>query len=581
MKRSRLASAGALAAGVAMAATACAGGGGGSNASGGGSGGGSGGLSACNSKPMTCNSGKVKKGGTLTYTIEKDVKNWNLNSADGNTFDYQEALDPIVMPGPFKTTPNLKFSVDHRYMTSVKQVKKSPQTIVYKINPKAVWSDGTQITAKDFVYEWKTNNGKDCSKCEPASTSGYDRISSVKGSNKGRTVTVKFSKPFTDWQGLFGPMYPAHIAAKHGNLSKPAGLAKSFKYFSKNVPKWSAGPYKIQSFQDNKAVIEVPNPKWWGKGPHLKKLAFRIITKASEEPDALKNKEVNFIYPQPEVDLVNQIKNTQGVHYSVDKGLQWEHFDLNLGKSYLKNKAVRDAIFTAVDRKTLKNKTVDQFSKGIKVDNSHTLVPGQQGYEDTVTTATDHGQGKINLAKQKLTKAGYKISGGKLMQPSGKPFPALSCKYATGNQIRNQECQLIGNQLQKIGIKMSPKPVDDLGTTLGKAQFSAIVYAWVSDPYPFAGAQQLWTPKGGGDYGKFNNPKVTKMLDQAESQTDRQKAYKLMAQADKLISKGSYALPLYQKPTMIAGYKKYANVRDNPTNVGPPYNTEEWGVSTR
>jgi peptide/nickel transport system substrate-binding protein len=35
----------------------------------------------------TYNSGTPKQGGSVTWTIEKTMQNWNLLSADGNTFD--------------------------------------------------------------------------------------------------------------------------------------------------------------------------------------------------------------------------------------------------------------------------------------------------------------------------------------------------------------------------------------------------------------------------------------------------------------------------------------------------------------
>ncbi|MFI6492429.1 hypothetical protein [Streptomyces sp. NPDC050564] len=42
--------------------------------------------------------------------------------------------------------------------------------------------------------------------------------------------------------------------------------------------------------------------------------------------------------------------------------------------------------------------------------------------------------------------------------------------------------------------------------------------------------------------------------------------------------KDAYVLPLYQKPTVLAVQTRFVNMRDNATNVGPPYNTAEWGL---
>ena len=73
---------------------------------------------------------------------------------------------------------------------------------------------------------WKWQNGRDCPDCETAGNGGYDLVTSIAGSDGGKTVTATFSKPYTDWQGLFAsgsPLYPAHIGAQQGDLNTPAG----------------------------------------------------------------------------------------------------------------------------------------------------------------------------------------------------------------------------------------------------------------------------------------------------------------------------------------------------------------------
>ena len=37
-------------------------------------------------------------------------------------------------------------------------------------------------------------------------------------------------------------------------------------------------------------------------------------------------------------------------------------------------------------------------------------------------------------------------------------------------------------------------------------------------------------------------------------------------------------LPLYQKPTFLAYYGTYGNIRNNSTSVGPTYNIGQWGL---
>ena len=134
----------------------------------------------------------------------------------------QEILDQ-VWPSVYIIQPNLSLALDTNVVTSATVTKTNPQTVVYQINPKATWSDGTPISAQDFIYNWQAQSGNPKYKDVggkaflPASTAGYSSIKSVTGSNNGKTVTVVFSTPFGDWKALFGagtPMIPAHIASE-------------------------------------------------------------------------------------------------------------------------------------------------------------------------------------------------------------------------------------------------------------------------------------------------------------------------------------------------------------------------------
>ena len=76
---------------------------------------------------------------------------------------------------------------------SHRAIRPKPETIVYTLNPRAVWSDGVPITAADFKYAWLEQRAVPSNAPDSvASVEGYRDIASVTGTNKGRTVTVKF-----------------------------------------------------------------------------------------------------------------------------------------------------------------------------------------------------------------------------------------------------------------------------------------------------------------------------------------------------------------------------------------------------
>jgi peptide/nickel transport system substrate-binding protein len=536
---------------------------------------GTGAFSDCATNPTTCNSGQTKPGGTITYTLEKTIPGWNQVFTNSNVFELAEVEDGIL-PGVYLAGSDLKPFLNTDLMISAEQTKTSPQTLVYKIQPNAVWSDGTPINFDDFQYLDYVSDGTHCPKCGAASSSGYNAIQSITGSDNGKTVTVVMKTPFADWQSMFGALLPAHIAKEHGDDGSPTGLNASFQWFDKNVPTYSGGPMMITNYQKDTSITEKPNPKWYGKTKSsLDQLIFRIITDQTQEPTALQNHEVSVLYPQPNADMVNQVSQIPNVQTYLGKGLVWEHFDFNEKNKFLSDKSLRTAIFTAINRQDIIARTIGQFVPGAQPLGNHMYVPGQPGYQDNVTS-TGQGSGDINKAKDILTKAGYTGVGSSLKTKSGETV-TFRCTYSAGNTNRQTECETVQNTLKQLGINVTLKTTTDL-SELGTGNFDMIVFAWVGTPFVVAGAQQIWELKGGADYGFNNDPAAEKLINEAAVSTDQKTVQDKLNEADKLITADAYSLPLYQKPTYLAAYNNIVNIRDNATSSGPPVNVQEWGI---
>ena len=530
------------------------------------------------------NSGTPKQGGSVTWTIEKTMANWNLLSAEGDTFDYGQIINALT-PSTYLFNPSYTVTMNSDLLVSATETSTSPQTVVYKIQPNAVWSDGTAINADDFVYNWQVQNGTDAN-IPAASTTGYQNIESVTGSDNGKTVTTVYKTPFADWKSLFVNMYPAHIAKEHGSNEA------SFNWFQSNQLPVSGGPFVVSSVSSDKtSVILKANPKYYGKKPYLDQITFRAITDSSQEPTALQNHEVDGIYPQPETDLVTQLKNMGSqIRYQIDSGLSFEHIDFNLKNAALGNatwgKTLRTAMFTAVDRNAILAKTIKQFQSSAVPLNSRMLVPGQNGYQDNVTQF-GLGTGDTSKAESLLTTAGFKNVGagkGGLEAPGGTKIPTFQMKYTLGNQIRQDTCTLFAAEMAQLGITVDVTPTDNLGATLSQSgngySYDIVDFAWVNTPFPTSANQPLYTTGGGGNYGDYSNKNVDTWLTSAAESADSATQLSDLNKADQQISQDAYTLPLYQKPTLIAFYPSVLNVRDNATSMGPTYNIGQWGLKS-
>ena len=134
-------------------------------------------------------------GGAISFGTTESPTGCNPNTPAGDTPGTQTVLAG-VLPSPF--VPDVVNSASEpmsnsELIVSAEPVSLKPLTIVYTLNPKAVWSDGVPITAADFKYAWEEQRGDPAtSSPDVASIAGYRDIASVTGSNGGHTVTVRF-----------------------------------------------------------------------------------------------------------------------------------------------------------------------------------------------------------------------------------------------------------------------------------------------------------------------------------------------------------------------------------------------------
>src|SRR5436853_3395370 len=149
----------ALAAAVGMVLTGC--GGGGSKKEGGESATPTtkGGPSSTAYDINAVNRENVPQGGTLRWPLDQIPPNLNYNEVDGTLRDTADIVY-ATMPELFLYDAEAVPAMNKDYLDSADITAKDPkQVVTYKINPKAVWSDGNPITEADFEAHWKANNG--------------------------------------------------------------------------------------------------------------------------------------------------------------------------------------------------------------------------------------------------------------------------------------------------------------------------------------------------------------------------------------------------------------------------------------
>jgi peptide/nickel transport system substrate-binding protein len=540
-------------------------------------------------------------GGTATMALDENLAGFNINTSAANEFVLQEIMN-MVWPQAFITNAKLQPVLNNQLLQSAVQESTSPQTIVYKLNPKAEWSDGTPITADDFIYNWQAQSGQaqytdvGGQPYDDASTTGYDQIESVVGSSpangaacdpgtaadrnvglcpNGKTVTVTFKPSFADWRSLFTDIVPAHIARTVGWNTGFAGPAQTI----------SGSWYSIQSYNANQSLVLVRNPNYWSTPGKLDKIVFTFFSDDSQLVPALQNKEVNVINPSTvNLSIVQNANQVPDTTKATVPGLEFEHFDFNQSDPYLAKVQVREAIAHGVNRQQLIERTVGEISKGIKPLGSRMYVSTQSDYKATPYAFSPSKS--IALLKE----LGFKKGSDGYFQPNYGPQQGKDLTFTiqstSGNTIRAQTEELFQSQMKAIGIKINIQNYDAntfFGTNLPDGTYQIAEFAWVSTTY-VSGNQSIYcsytnTNNCGQNWTHSANSEVDKLMSSGASAPSAAQEAEDFNKADAILWQDMVTLPLYQKPQFFAWTNNLKGVVPNTSEVGVTWNAEDWHLS--
>jgi peptide/nickel transport system substrate-binding protein len=574
--RTRKRSAALVATGIAgaMVLAACSGG-----SSGGGSGSGGGGGGA---------TGRVVYGEATTW-----MPNLMPLISAGNALSSAD-VTVGVLPETYLIQPDLSVKYNNELLTSepTSQVAGNTQTVTYKINPKANWSDGKPINVDDFKYSWQIQKSTDPKQGGCAallSTTGYDQIESITGTDNGKTVTVKMH-PFADWKGLFSgaanPLFPAHVMDKGSPAANCQYITTGWPTAQGFPGDISGGPFQLKKSNINQGqqiAVLTPNANYYGAKPHLAQL---VIQEIGNDPttavQGLKSGELNVIYPQPQLDLVGQVKGlAPNVTSKINFGLSFEHLDFNATDPNLKDQKVRQAFAMALDRQTIVDQTVGQFSSDAQVLDNHIWLNTQPQYQDNAPE--QYKKQNTAQAKSLLESDGYTMGPDGIFQKNGKP---LSFKIDTteNNPLRQQTIQVMIPMLKQAGIQAQFNANPDIfagpekPTSLVAGGFQIALFAWVGSPF-ISGTPPIYESPANGlqqNYSRIGTPQIDALLKKWLTETSDKDIADTGNQIDKLLWDQMGTLPLYQKPTFIAYSSSLKGVQDNPTSQGPLWNAYNW-----
>lgn len=614
MKYTKLSAAAALAAGSALILSACAPGGGnagdssnsGSAASQGGDSGagnvieGDKGqkLTAEASGPGLADLGDVEtQDGSIAYSVGADDF-LSYNGLQSNTYTTYNSAVVDRMFSSFWYFGTDGSIIPNEDFGTYEKTSDDPLTVKYTISDDAKWSDGTPVTAGDFIFHWAANN--DTVKAEGSETPLFDSISfeqgkyipeAPEGEADGKEFTVTYPEPYADWEILISTALPAHIVAKEAGMSfeelVTAAKEKDVEALTPAAEFWndgwdfspgelpdaslvpSMGPYKFKDggWQAGQSITLEANPEYWGTPAATKELVLRFADPKTHV-QALQNGDLDVIEPQATVDTLQQLEGLgDDVNVQTGDQLTWEHVDYNRGEGsvFADSPELREAFALCLPRQQIVDNLIKPIYADAEVMNLREVFPFQDKYQEVVDAAYPKEMDQPNIDKAK-----------ELVEQSGVSKPTVRLGYQAGNQRRTETVALIKSSCDQAGfdVQDANSPVF-FKEVMPAGDYDAALYAWAGSGQKASGAN-IYQSDGAQNQQSYNNPEVDAAWDKLATSLDENEQLEQTKTIEKLLWEDFQAIPLYAHPGLVGHKADVANVRDTAAQSGALWNVEQW-----
>ncbi|MGW9762382.1 ABC transporter family substrate-binding protein [Micrococcus aloeverae] len=614
MKYTKLSAAAALAAGSALILSACAPGGGNagdssSNGSGASQGGDSGAgnviegdkgqkLTAEASGPGMADLGEVKtQDGSIAYSVGADDF-LSYNGLQSNTYTTYNSAVVDRMFSSFWYFGTDGSIIPNKDFGTYEKTSDDPLTVKYTISDDAKWSDGTPVTAGDFILHWAANN--DTIKAEGAETPLFDSISfeqgkyipeAPEGEADGKEFTVTYAEPYADWEILISTALPAHVVAKEAGMGfeelVTAAKEKDVEALTPAAKFWndgwdfspgelpdaslvpSMGPYKFKDggWQAGQSITLEANPEYWGTPAATKELVLRFADPKTHV-QALQNGDLDVIEPQATVDTLQQLEGLgDSVNVQTGDQLTWEHVDYNRGEGsvFADSPELREAFALCLPRQQIVDNLIKPIYADAQVMNLREVFPFQDKYQEVVDAAYPKEMDQPNIEKAK-----------ELVEKSGVSKPTVRLGYQAGNQRRTETVALIKSSCDQAGfdVQDANSPVF-FKEVMPAGDYDAALYAWAGSGQKASGAN-IYQSDGAQNQQSYNNPEVDAAWDKLATSLDENEQLEQVKTIEKLLWEDFQAIPLYAHPGVVGHKADVANVRDTAAQSGALWNVEQW-----
>ncbi|MET8702286.1 ABC transporter family substrate-binding protein [Kitasatospora sp. NPDC004723] len=496
----------------------------------------------------------VRDGGTLRWAV--DAVPATLNAYQGAATADSALLAHALYPALFRPDAHGEWTPDPDYLTAAESTPpgRLPQVVTYHLNPHAVWSDGTPLSAADFIAQRTALTGPAATAARPA---GYAAVDSITQGADPHEVRVTFRQPCAEWQALFGPLYPAAETATPAAFEHPlpGGTAHP-----------TAGPFLVDGYDPagGRATL-VRNPFWWGEPAKADRIEFLAVPPEHRAEELAGGRldlapltaAVEHAGPDT-AEALRRAAALPGVTLHRAAGTGLAQLTLNAAREPLTDPVLRRGLARGVDRRHAADAALTPFGLPAAPLGHHLLAGDQPGYRDDSDALGVADPGRM------LDIAGWKrpASGGTRAR-DGREL-ALTLLVPAGSATLRRAADAVAADLGAIGaaVQVVEAPADAvLRDHLATGDYDLALFSWPAGPAPADEQRPVYAkprpgpdgaPEAGRNYARAGTDEIDRLFGLAAAEPDPDARRALLQETDARIWQLGHSVPLFQRPEAVA-----------------------------
>lgn len=423
------------------------------------------------------------------------------------------------------------------------EVSEDGLTWTFHLRDGLKWSDGSDLTANDFVYSWKRV-------CDPEVAAPYAEtvLGMVKGYDEAiegnldalavtapddSTLVVELANPCSYFGSLaaFATLSPVQEATIEANGDAWATAPETYV---------SNGPFYMTEWVPGSHITFSKNPYYWNADAiKLDRLKFVLMEDSNAAYSAYQTGEVLLIKDVP----TEEIPSLEGTDdFYVDPIIGTYYISLNLQNEVFQDVNVRKALSLAIDREYV----ASTLMQGTYTAAGNLMGPGWMDTDGTEFMSNANGgkpyidttnfEANLEEAKQLLADAGY---------PDGEGFPTIS--YTTNDAgYHKVVAEYLQQAWAELGIDLQVNIVEWSSFTPMRrsGDFEVARNGWVGDYSDPSNMLELFCTTNGNNDGKFSNADFDAAIDTSRSTLDAAERSTALHTAEDILMDQAGCIPL-------------------------------------